>query len=120
MPVQAEDFLRFAEALLSKPAQTEIDRRNAAARAYYAVMHLVMPAFGMDPQQRENRHSDVWQQLQALHPATTEPFLREAKKYWRELRETRIKCDYELPARLDLGTASARVAVARKIFDLKT
>ena len=49
MSVTAEDFLRFASELLAKPIQTEIDHRNAAARTYYAVMHLVRSELGINP-----------------------------------------------------------------------
>jgi uncharacterized protein (UPF0332 family) len=49
MPVGPEEFLRLAEDLLNKNPGSELDHRTAAARAYYAVMHLVRSHLNLDP-----------------------------------------------------------------------
>jgi hypothetical protein len=115
MAVQAEDFLRFAEELLDKRTQTEIDHRNAAARAYYALLHLIRPALGLPT---TASHLDVREELKATHPASAAPFLREARLHWREFWKLRLRSDYELSAHVSKATAEGRVELARRIFSL--
>jgi len=117
--IEAEHFLRFAEALLAKPNKTEIDYRNAAARAYYAVYHLVVPALGLDPRDSGMTHSEVGRRLRETITITSLTYLKEAQRHWRELQDTRRLCDYDLPAEVVEGTAIARVHIARRIFTLR-
>jgi uncharacterized protein (UPF0332 family) len=116
MAVQAEHFLRFAEGLLNKAAQTEIDHRNAAARAYYALLHLIRPALGLTS---DASHELVRDALRALHTTAAPPYLREAKLHWRHLWEARIRSDYHLDASVTKATAEAAAAITRKIFDMQ-
>jgi uncharacterized protein (UPF0332 family) len=117
MSVTAEDFLLFASELLAKPIQTEIDHRNAAARTYYAVMHLVRSELGINP--TLGSHELIKRELLSLPPIDTSPFLREAKRYWRTLYDTRIRADYHTHTSITRDTALASLEIASRIFGLR-
>ena len=117
MAVTAEDFLRLAGELLQKNAPSEIEYRTAAARAYYAVMHLVR--FELNLNATESTHGTIRHRLLSLHPATTPPFLAEAKKEWDGLWHRRHRSDYQTDLDIKRETARASVRVARRIFSLK-
>jgi hypothetical protein len=95
MAVTAEDFLRLAEDLLTKPAPTEIDFRTAAARAYYAVMHLVRAELNLNG--ADLTHTAIRRELLSLSPITTPRFLAEAKWEWDGLWDRRHRI--RLPGR---------------------
>ena len=117
MAVTAEDFLRLDEELLQKTAPSEIEYRTAAARAYYAVMHLVRSELNLNP--AKSTHGTIRRRLLSLHPATTPRFLVEAKKEWDGLWDRRHRSDYEIDQNITRETARASVRAARRIFGLK-
>jgi len=78
MAVLAKDFLRLAEALLNGPERTEMDLRTAAARAYYAVMHLVRMELGLSVD--DSTHALIRDEMYRMPPARTPPFLGMAKR----------------------------------------
>jgi uncharacterized protein (UPF0332 family) len=116
MAVTPRDFLRVAEDLLNKPVPTEIEYRTAAARAYYAVMHLVRSELGLP---ESSQHGEIRKQLLSLHPARTPRFLAIAKAEWDALWSRRHQADYSTGADIRRDTANANVQTALRIFDLK-
>lgn len=117
MAVTAEDFLRLAEDLLTKPAPTEIDFRTAAARAYYAVMHLVRAELNLNG--ADLTHTAIRRELLSLSPITTPRFLAEAKREWDGLWDRRHRSDYRVELEITRELARVSVRAARRIFGLR-
>jgi hypothetical protein len=102
MSVTAEDFLRFASELL--------------VRTYYAVMHLVRSELGINP--TLGSHELIKRELLSLPPIDTSPFLREAKRYWQTLYDTRIRADYHTHTSITRDTALAEPG--NRVADFRT
>jgi hypothetical protein len=117
MPVRAEDFLQFAEEVLRRPSPTEIDYRTAAARAYYAVMHLVRTELNLNP--ASTTHGAIRTAMLSMPPTSTPRHLHRAKIEWDTLWENRRRADYLIGEPFPRTEARASVAAARQIFDLR-
>ena len=117
MAVIAEDFLRLAEDLLTKPAPTEIDYRTAAARAYYAVMHLVRAELNLNA--ADVTHGAIRRELLSLAPPSTPRFLAEAKREWDGLWDRRHRSDYRTELTITREMARVSVRAASRIFSLR-
>lgn len=109
MAVTAEDFLRLDEELLQKTAPSEIEYRTAAARAYYAVMHLVRSELNLNP--AESTHGTIRRRLLSLHPATTPRFLVEAKR-------SGMDCGIGATGRIMKSTRTSRARLHVRVFGL--
>ena len=117
MAVLAKDFLRLAEALLNGPERTEMDLRTAAARAYYAVMHLVRMELGLSVD--DSTHALIRDEMYRMPPARTPPFLGMAKREWDSLWARRRRADYKIDGAFTLADARASVTAERLIFDAR-
>lgn len=118
MPVRAEDFLRIAEELLRRPSPTEIDYRTAAARAYYAVMHLVRAELKLNS--ASTTHGAVRAAMLSIPPTSTPRHLQRAKIEWDTLWDKRRRADYLIDEPFPRTEARASVSAARQIFDLRS
>ena len=117
MAVLAEHFLGLAEALLNGPDGTEIAFRTAAARAYYAVMHLVRVELRLSPD--DSTHALIRDEMYRIPAARTPPFLNLAKREWDSLWARRHRADYKIDGPFTFADARASVTAAQLIFEAR-
>jgi uncharacterized protein (UPF0332 family) len=94
-----------------------MEHRTAAARAYYAVMHLVRAELHLDP--ANSTHAGIRAAMLSIPVDATPPHFRRAKAAWDQLKEKRRRADYLVDDPFPLREAEASVRTAREIFNLR-
>lgn len=118
MSVQPEDFLQFAEDILKKT--TEINCRNAAGRAYYA-MHLaarrIVPKEALAPNKGSHEAIiDALFQGKGIQLSATEQ--RKIAALLKEGKRLRVKADYEINAPFPASQADTAIAFAQNALKI--
>ena len=93
MPVTPNALLDAAKAL--GRGESEVDRRNAASRAYYAAWHQCLPigrSVGLSAQPDKGVH----QQLIATLTGDRNPALKSLGYMLKQCRDLRVEADYEI------------------------
>lgn len=114
-----EEILLFAEGLLRRDECSEIDFRNAAARSYYACLHLVHDVLGTRATDVGMSHKAIEIELRRAWPAGSPAVIRSAQRHWRTLKEARWIADYDTAAAFPETKAQMVVKLARRIFDAR-
>ena len=89
---------------------TEVDRSNAASRAYYAAWHRCLPigrSVGLSVQPGQGVH----QQLIGTLTGDRNPTLKSLGYMLRQCRDLRVEADYEIE--IDFPPEDARTALAQ-------
>ena len=112
MAVSPKQLLDAARELAE--GSREVDFRNAASRAYYAVYHRCRPIAKRNGlrSSRWGVHSDV---IDALRTAT-DPRLKEMARLLKRCKGLRTKADYNTDKDFRRSEAQAGVRQAQKIF----
>ena len=108
MSVTPNALLEAAKALGRGAA--EVDRRNAASRAYYAAWHRCLPigrSVGLSAQPGQGMH----QHLIGTLTGNRNPTLRSQGYMLRQCRDLRVEADYEIET--DFPPEDARTALAQ-------
>ena len=93
MPVTPNELLDAAKVL--GRGEAEVDRRNAASRAYYAAWHRCLPigrSVGLSAQPGQGMH----QQLIGTLTGNRNPALKSLGYMLRQCRDLRVEADYEI------------------------
>lgn len=114
MTVRPDDVLKAAVKLAAVDA--EEFRRASAHLAYYAVYHLACETLGLDPARNYQNatHSLVASRLK--HPQPRSPRLSRMKRYFKTLKDLRIRADYSLVASVSRRDVLHSIEIARDIF----
>ena len=91
--------------------------RTAAARAYYAVMHLVRMELRLSLD--DSTHALIRDEMYRVPATQTPPFLNLAKREWNSLWARRHRADYNIDGAFTFVDARASVTAARLIFEAK-
>lgn len=117
MPVQYDDFLRFAESLMEEGGASEIHQRNAGSRAYYAVYHRAVSVLQNENISLERvndggSHNRLITTIskQGLKGQSLAESLIRFKKF-------RNGCDYNLALEISEKRIAMQVAEARRLID---
>ena len=113
MGIGADDFLSFAEKLLSE--KTEINYRNAASRSYYAAFHYCLPITELldKPAKDGGMHAIVCSKL-------TESFDQKLKSIGyilQQCRSIRVRADYELNQDFSRNDGELSIKLTKKIIE---
>jgi len=112
--MNARDFLRLAQDLLSQP--TEAAWRSAVSRAYYAAFHVAREPFdvlGFVVPKAERAHAYLWLRLSNCADADVQLAGRELN----DLRGDRNQADYDFKRPLPQAVAAGQVRAAEKVIE---
>jgi uncharacterized protein (UPF0332 family) len=114
MTVAPEDLLRTATEFVGLDAEEFC--RASAHLAYYAVYHLACETLGLDPVRdyQSATHSLVANHLKRAQLGSSR--LYRMKRYFRTLKDLRIRADYNLAANVSKQEALRAIEIARDIF----
>ncbi|SDE17520.1 HEPN domain-containing protein [Rhodospira trueperi] len=114
MTVAPEDLLAAATEYAGLDA--EEFRRASAHLAYYAVYHLACETLCLDPARnyQNAKHSVVGDRLRYAQPGSSR--LYRMKRYFKTLKDLRIRADYDLAANVSKEEALYAIEIARNIF----
>lgn len=111
-----QETLNFGLRLLGQRKATEVDYRNAARAAYYAVYYLMAAHLGLNIEDYDGRHQVVENTLLSIPPGDASDREYLARAHFRSLRLTRVDADYRLQQPFDRVRAERSLMTATKIF----
>lgn len=119
--VKPKDIFSFAAGLIASGSISEVQARQAAARAYYSVFLLVREELQVDTSNAlAGSHQTVRDRLQFEISTTSTPpkYLRQALNLWQSLADARIDADYKISQTFAVDRGKRCVAFAQEIFTL--
>ena len=108
MPVTPDALLEAAKAL--GRGEAEVDRRNAASRAYYAAYHRCLPLARSIGLSAEPGHG-VHRQLVDTLTGSSDLRVKSIGYRLNECRKLRVHADYEIE--IDFSSRDARTAIVQ-------
>lgn len=119
--VKPKEIFAFAAGLLTSGSISEVQARQAAARAYYSVFLLVRDELLVDTSETlAGSHQMVRDKLKIEVLGKTSPpkYLRQALNLWQSLADARIDADYRISQQFAIGRGQRSVQYAEVIFSL--
>lgn len=118
MSVKPLDFLTAAIELST--VNSEISKRNALSRAYYAAYHTAIENFPLDesytpPDKNSGMHKKYISYLMSRDTTSTERLIGIALG---KLLKKRVKADYHLDANLELDDLALQIGGTKSVFKM--
>lgn len=115
--VTPEDFLKFAEDIEKNLAPSEMQRRMAVGRAYYALLHFIIRDLGIRVEDGAGRtHQLISDALFSLPVASTKTYQQNAKYVFNSMKLARVTADYYTNVAVTEKDMQIALQRARSVF----